>query len=65
MLNNRLRIFLLLAAAGFIFACSTVPEAEPVVDYSDERSILYEVGRTRTMLDNEPVKALLKAVLLV
>ncbi len=65
MLNNRLYAFFLLTGISLVVSCSSVPDTGTVVDYSDERSILYEVGRARTVMEKDPVKALLKAVLLV
>lgn len=45
----------------FLVSCASQKSVEPVVDYSDERSILYEVSKARKMLDENPVLALARA----
>ncbi len=42
-------------------SCATIGKKIVAVNYSDERSILYEVDQTRKVLDSDPVEALARA----
>lgn len=46
-------------------SCASSGKTEPAIDYSDERSVLYEIKRTRLVLEKEPVRALLRAKILL
>ncbi len=44
-----------------LISCATIRKPEPVVDYSDQRSVLYEIDQTRKVLEKDPVEALARA----
>lgn len=48
-----------------VVSCASSAKTAVAVDYSDERSIMYEVKKTRLVLEKEPVHALLRAKLLL
>ncbi len=54
-----------LAALAFLstifFSCATKAPSEGFVDYSDERSVRYEIEKTRQSLSQDPVLALARA----
>jgi len=58
-------LFAVIVAIVPLVSCVSDPEPVAVVDYSDERRILYEIDKTRLMLDSNSLDALLHAVLLL
>lgn len=44
-----------------LISCASAPKSEVTVDYSDERSVLYEIDQARKALDQDPVEALARA----
>jgi len=50
-----------LLCMSLLLSCVTSRKVEPSVDYSDERSILYEIEQTRKVLERDPVEALSRA----
>jgi len=49
------------AVALALFSCASVEPKEPVVNYSDERSVSHEVEQTRKVLEKDPLEALARA----
>lgn len=52
-------------AALILVSCTSSPKPVGRVDYSDEQSIRYEISKARALLENKPVEALFRSVLLV
>ncbi len=65
-MSNRNRPFPLLALVltalfPLLAGCASGKTPEPFIDYSDERSVLYEVDSARRVLEKDPVYALARA----
>lgn len=62
---NKCHVVIIVAAAFFVIACSTVTPVDDSVDYTDDKSIQQEVIRTRSLVATEPLNALYRSLLLV
>lgn len=58
---NKLYIFALLALFLTLYGCASRAGPEPFVDYSDERSVLYEIDSARKDMETDPVFVLARA----
>ncbi|ULQ60480.1 S1C family serine protease [Brucepastera parasyntrophica] len=69
MLKGKKKVFFIILGiscflAVFLSGCKTTKEVETVVDYSDERSLLYAIDQVKKIMEKDPVRALWRARIL-